>query len=64
MSYNNPITVRRHQEALAEMIVDIMHNEDKSLLEAYARLASMATSDEVIAIAKKKVEEINSNATV
>ncbi len=41
------------------MIVDIMRNEDKSLLEAYAKLASMATSDEVVELAKQKVNELN-----
>lgn len=55
----NPLTVKRHQKALAAMIVDIMRNEDKSLLEAYAKLASMATSDEVVELAKKKVNELN-----
>ena len=59
MAHINQITVKRHQKALAEMIVDIMRNEDKSLLEAYATLASMATSDEVIALAKKRVDELN-----
>lgn len=56
---NNPLTIKRHQKALAEMIIDIMRNEDKSLLEAYARLASMATSDEVVELAKKRVNELN-----
>lgn len=42
------------------MIIDIMRNEDLSLLEAYAKLASLATSDEVTNMAKKRVEEINS----
>lgn len=42
------------------MIVDIMRNENLSLLEAYAKLASMATSDEVVGLAKKEVEMINS----
>ncbi len=56
---NNPITVKRHQKALAAMIVDIMRNENKSLLEAYAKLASMATSDEVVELAKQKVNELN-----
>lgn len=59
MSYNNQITVKRHQKALADMIIDIMRNEDKSLLEAYAKLASMATSDEVVNLAKEKVNELN-----
>lgn len=59
MSYNNPITVKRHKKALAAMIVDIMQNEDMSLLEAYARLASMATSDEVIGLARERVEVLN-----
>lgn len=59
MAHINQITVKRHQKALAEMIVDIMRNEDKNLLEAYATLASMATSDEVIALAKKRVDELN-----
>lgn len=59
MAHINQITVKRHQKALAGMIVDIMRNEDKSLLEAYATLASMATSDEVIALAKKRVDELN-----
>lgn len=59
MSNHNPLTVKRHQKALAEMIVDIMRNEDLSLLEAYAKLASMATSDEVTDLAKKEVERIN-----
>lgn len=55
----NPLTVKRHQKALAAMIIDIMRNEDKSLLEAYAKLASMATSDEVVEMAKQKVNELN-----
>lgn len=59
MSHNNPLTVKRHQEALAKMIVDIMANEDLSLLEAYAKLASMATSDEVVTLAKITVETMN-----
>lgn len=60
MSNHNPLTVKRHQKALAAMIVDIMRNENLSLLEAYAKLASMATSDEVVGLAKKEVEMINS----
>jgi hypothetical protein len=59
---HNPLTTKRHQKALASMIVDIMRNEDRSLLEAYAKLASMATSDEVVNLAKKEVEELNSQA--
>lgn len=59
MSYNNPITVKRHQKALANMIIDTMRNENLSLLEAYVKVSSMATSDEVIEIAKKMVEELN-----
>lgn len=59
MSYNNQLTVKRHQKALAGMIIDIMRNEDKSLLEAYATLASMATSDQVTNMAKAMVEKIN-----
>lgn len=55
----NQLTVKRHQKALAAMIVDIMRNEGKSLLEAYAKLASMATSDEVVEMAKQKVNELN-----
>lgn len=55
----NPLTIKRHQKALAEMIVDIMRNEDLSLLEAYAKLASLATSDEVVALAKQRVEALN-----
>lgn len=56
---NNPITIKRHQKVLAGIIIDIMRNEDLSLLEAYAKLASMATSDEVVNLAKEKVEELN-----
>lgn len=59
MSYNNPLTMQRHRRALAGMIIDIMRNEDLSLLEAYAKLASMATSDEVVELAKKEIEAIN-----
>lgn len=55
----NILTVKRHQKILAKMIVEIMRNEDLSLLEAYVKLASMATSDEVIDLAKQKVKEIN-----
>lgn len=62
MSNHNPLTVKRHQRALADMIIDIMRNEDKNLLEAYVRLASMATSDEVSDLAKKRVEALNSRA--
>lgn len=59
MSHHNPLTVRRHQKALAAMIIEIMQNQDLSLLEAYVKLASMATSDEVVDLAKKRVEELN-----
>ena len=59
MSNNNPLTQKRHKQALAKMIVDIMRNEDKSLLEAYASLASMATSDEVVGMAKDIVNKLN-----
>lgn len=62
MSNNNQLTVKRHRQALARMIIDIMRNEDKSLLEAYATLASMATSDEVVDIAKKEIERLNGGA--
>ncbi len=59
MSYNNPITVKRHQKALAAMIVDTMRNENKNLLEAYITVSRMATSDEVIALAKAEVAKRN-----
>lgn len=59
MSYNNQITVKRHQKALAAMIVDTMRNEDKSLLEAYITVQRMVTSDEVIALAKAEVAKRN-----
>lgn len=62
MSYHNQLTVRRHRKALAEMIVDTMRNEDLSLLQAYVKVAALATSDEVIALAKEKVEEFNGKA--
>lgn len=63
MSHNNPLTVKRHRKALADMIVDIMKNEDKSLLEAYATLASLATSDEVVELAKDKVNKLNESVS-
>lgn len=59
MSYNNPITIRRHKKALASMIVDTMRNENLSLLEAYVKVSSMASSEEVIDLAKKEIEKIN-----
>lgn len=59
MSYNNQLTVKRHQEALAAMIVDTMRNRDVSLLEAYLTISRMATSDEVIELAKQKVAKLN-----
>jgi hypothetical protein len=60
MSYNNPLTVERHKKALADMIVDTMRNENKSLLEAYVTISQLATSDEVISLAKDKINVINS----
>jgi hypothetical protein len=59
MSHNNPLTVNRHKKALAEMIVDTMRNDDVSLLEAYLTISRLATSDEVIGLAKQKVAKLN-----
>lgn len=59
MSHHNPLTVKRHQKALAEMIVDTMKNENLSLLEAYITVQRMVTSDEVIALAKERIAKLN-----
>ena len=59
MSYNNQITVRRHKKALAEMIFDTMRNENKSLLEAYVKVQSMVTEDDVLNQVKEMVQTYN-----
>lgn len=59
MSHNNPITVTRHKKVLAEMIVDTMRNENKSLLEAYITVQRLVTDDSVIEQAKALIASIN-----
>lgn len=55
----NPITTKRFQKQLADMIIYFMDRQNLSLLEAYTKVAGMATSDEVIDQAKAKVNELN-----
>lgn len=59
MSYTNPMTIKRFNKQLADMILYFMDREDLSLLEAYVKVAAMATSDEVLDLAKKRVNELN-----
>jgi len=60
MSHNNQLTVKRHRKELSDMIIDIMQDENVSLLQAYVKLAGMVTSDEVINLTKDKIKEMQS----
>lgn len=55
----NPITIKRFNNQLVDMIIYFMERENLSLLEAYVKVSQMATSDEVIDLAKKKVNQLN-----
>ena len=55
----NPITTKRLQEQFANNIVSMMRHDNVSLLQAYITLSQMMTSDEVIELAKAKIEKLN-----
>lgn len=55
----NPLTIKRHQQALCDMIIDTMRNENLSMLEASGRVMRMVTSDEVETMVKAKVAKLN-----
>lgn len=55
----NPITIKRFNKQLADMIIYFMDRENLSLLEAYVKVSHMATSDEVLELAKKEVNKLN-----
>lgn len=59
MSKHNPLTTIRHRKQLASMIVDTMKNEECSLLEAYVTLQALVSDEATLAIAKKKIEQLN-----
>lgn len=55
----NPITIKRFNDQLVDMIIYFMDRENLSLLEAYIKVSQMASSDEVIELAKAKVNTLN-----
>lgn len=55
----NPITIKRLNNQLADMILYFMDRENLSLLEAYIKVSHMASSDEVLEIVKAKVNKLN-----
>lgn len=62
MQFQNPITQKRVTENFADLIVSTMRRENLSLLEVYVGLSHLMTSDEVIALAKEKIEKLNGGA--
>lgn len=56
----NPITVKRFEKQLADMVYYFMEREDLSLLEAYLKVSHMASSDTVLAKVKSQVSITNS----
>lgn len=59
MSNINPLTIKRFEKQLSDMIVYFMAHDDMSLLEAYVNVAGLVTSDAVIERAKAKINFIN-----
>lgn len=59
MKFKNRITQKRVTEEFADLIVSTMRHENLSLLEAYVGLSRLMTSDEVIELAKAKVQKLN-----